>query len=125
MNKFKRTAILLIISVVMILQMVPVSSAAFTGDDRIVVVLDPGHGGKDGGAAGIRNEAYYNLEVALACKAKLEANGSFIVHMTRSTPDKYLTLAERLVYADSVNADVVISLHFNSSASSGIGGVEV
>lgn len=125
MNKLKHTLILLIISVVMILQMIPVSSAAFTGNDRIVVVLDPGHGGKDGGAAGIRSEAYYNLEVALAAKAKLEANGSFIVHMTRSTPDKYLTLAERLVFADSVNADVVISMHFNSSASSGIGGVEV
>ena len=78
-----------------------------------------------GGAAGIRPEAYYNLEVALAAKAKLEANGNFVVYMTRSTSDKYLTLAQRLVYADSVNADVVISMHFNSSATSGMGGVEV
>lgn len=123
---FTKRFIILTLTVIMIsATLVSVSSAVFSGDDRIVVVLDPGHGGKDGGAAGIQSEAYYNLQVALAAKAKLEANGNFIVYMTRSTPDKYLTLAERLYFADTVNADVVISMHFNSSASSGIGGVEV
>lgn len=125
MNILKRTAALFFAVLMTATALCLPSSAAFSGDDRVVVVLDPGHGGKDGGAAGIRNEAYYNLEVALAAKAKLEANGNFIVHMTRSTADKYLTLAQRLVYADSVNADVVISMHFNSSTATGMGGVEV
>ncbi|MBE6708734.1 MAG: N-acetylmuramoyl-L-alanine amidase, partial [Ruminococcaceae bacterium] len=125
MNLIKRIIALLVMLITVLIPLIPISHAAFTGDDRIVVVLDPGHGGKDPGAAGVRSEAYYNLEVALAAKAKLEANGNFIVHMTRSTADKYLTLAERLYFADTVNADVVISIHFNSSASSSMGGVEV
>lgn len=125
MKQIKRLFLLILVLSLSVLPLIVHTSAAFTGDDRIVVVLDPGHGGKDPGAAGVRSEAYYNLEVALAAKAKLEANGSFIVYMTRSTADKELTLAQRLVYADSVNADVVISLHFNSSASSSMSGVEV
>ena len=125
MNRQKRILVFIIMLVLTVVPLIPTSSAAFTGDDKIVVVLDPGHGGKDPGAAGIRSEAYYNLEVALAAKAKLEANGNFVVHMTRSTSDKYLTLAERLYFADTVNADVVISIHFNSSTSSSMGGVEV
>ncbi|MBQ7828398.1 MAG: N-acetylmuramoyl-L-alanine amidase [Clostridia bacterium] len=125
MKLLKRITALIVALMILVLPIIPHASAAFEGQDKVIVVLDPGHGGKDGGAAGIRSEAYYNLEVALAAKAKLEANGNFVVHMTRSTADKYLTLAERLVYADSVNADVVISIHFNSSVSSGMGGVEV
>lgn len=125
MNFLKRIVTLTLAIIITAVPLIPESSAAFTGDDKIIVVLDPGHGGNDPGAAGIQSEAYYNLQVALAAKAKLEANGNFTVHMTRSTADKNLTLAERLYYADTVNADVVISLHFNSSASSSIGGVEV
>lgn len=125
MKLLKQAVSLIVALTILVLPIIPKVSAAFQGQDKIVVVLDPGHGGRDGGAAGIRSEAYYNLEVALAAKAKLEADGNFTVYMTRSTPDKYLTLAQRLVYADSVNADVVISLHFNSSASSAMGGVEV
>lgn len=125
MNHAKRILILVILVILAVVPLTPSADAAFTGDDQIIVVLDPGHGGSDPGAAGIRSEAYYNLEVALAAKAKLEANGNFKVYMTRSTADKNLTLAERLYYADTVNADVCISIHFNSSTSSSMGGVEV
>ena len=114
----KRIFIFCIAVIITVIPFIPQSGAVFTGDERIVVVLDPGHGGTDPGAAGIRPEAYYNLEVALAAKAKLEENGNFIVHISRSTADKTLTIAERLYYADTVNADVVISIHFNSSATS-------
>lgn len=101
------------------------SSVSFQGDDRITVVIDPGHGGKDGGAQGTYSEAYYNLEVAKAFANELERNGSFNVKMTRTTPDEYLTLAERGVFADSVNADLIVSIHFNSSDSPSAKGVEV
>lgn len=125
MNYVKRVVCLIILSITLSSLLIPTGTAAFTGDDKIKVVLDPGHGGRDPGAAGISSEASYNLQVALTVKEKLEENGSFEVYMTRSTADKNLTLAERMYYADSVNADVAISIHFNSGASSGVGGVEV
>ncbi len=129
MRYTKRILTVFLILTVFALSFVPLTpknSAAFSGDDKIVIVLDPGHGGRDvGTTSGIQSEAHYNLQVALAAKAKLEENGSFTVHMTRSTPDEYLTTAERLYFADSVNADIAVSFHFNSSATANTGGVEV
>ncbi|MBP3379163.1 MAG: N-acetylmuramoyl-L-alanine amidase [Clostridia bacterium] len=125
MKLVKRILLLLIIAALTVVPMIPVSGAAFTGDDKIIVVLDPGHGGHDPGAVGIQTEAYYNLTVAHIIREKLEKNGNFVVHMTRSTADKFLTLAERLYFADSVNADIAISVHFNSCTVDTISGVEV
>lgn len=94
---------------------VPVGTAAFSGADRIVIVLDPGHGGKDPGAdAGGVYEKNLTLKLAGLIRDRLSANGSFAVYMTR-TGDTYLSLAERGIYADSVNADLLISIHFDSA----------
>jgi len=124
MSHIKRTVIFILTLILITLSAAPIISAA--PDDKIVIVLDPGHGGKDPGAvSGIRYESYYNLQVALAAKAKLEANGNFIVYMTRSNDDTNPTLAERLYYAYTVDADAVISIHFNSGGATSIGGVEV
>lgn len=101
------------------------TSAEFTGDDKVVVVLDPGHGGKDSGSLGTQYESYYNLMVAQYCADALNKNGNFIVKMTRTTQGEELTLAERGLYGDSVNADILISIHFNSSVSSSAHGIEV
>lgn len=101
------------------------SFAAFTGDDRITVVLDPGHGGKDSGSLGTQYESYYNLKVAQACADALKKNGNFNVKMTRNSQSEELSLAERCVYADSQNADIIVSIHFNSSVSSAAHGIEV
>lgn len=106
-------------------QVIISSGAAFSGDDKINVVIDAGHGGHDPGSAGISYEAYYNLAVARYARDALVANGNFNVYMTRDSSDKYLTLAERMYYADSVNADIAISIHFNSSTSPSVGGIEV
>jgi len=125
MSLIKRTVTALLVLIILFISTIPTYAATFTGDDMIVVVLDPGHGGHDPGAAGVRSEAYYNLRVASYCKAALEANGNFKVYMTRSTEDKYLTLAERLWYAYTVDADICISIHFNSSSSSAVSGIEV
>lgn len=90
-------------------------SAGFSGSDRIVIVLDPGHGGNDPGAsAGGVNEKVLTLRLATLIRQKLEANGSFAVYMTRSG-DSYVSLADRGIYADSVNADLLISIHFDSA----------
>lgn len=121
-----RKLILISLCVLTLLPLLSVSSYAdFTGDDKVVVVLDPGHGGKDSGSLGTQYESYYNLKVAQYCADALNKNGNFIVKMTRTTQSEELTLAQRGLYGDSVNADILVSIHFNSSTSSAPHGIEV
>ncbi len=94
-------------------------------DDKIVIVLDPGHGGHDPGCvSGTRYECEYNYDVALFLQEILEENGSFEVHITRERSE-YKKYLERVLEAEKVNADMIISLHFNSSDVSYVNGVEV
>lgn len=90
------------------------------GDFR-TVILDPGHGGKDPGAVNkYGNEARYNLKLANIVKSQLQKSG-FKVIMTR-TDDAYLSLQERVDFANAVKENAIfISLHFNSGNSSARG----
>lgn len=109
-----------------LLSALPVSSgAAFTGNERVVIVLDPGHGGGNiGTAANGVGEKVFTMRMATLIKQHLEANGSFIVHMTR-TGDYDLEICERGMYANDVNADALISLHFDGSTDTSQHGVTV
>ena len=80
---------------------------------RKTVVIDPGHGGKDPGAAdnGV-TEKNVNLAVGLALERALSARGCKVV-MTRNT-DIYLTLQERTDIANRENADLFVSIHVNA-----------
>ena len=82
---------------------------------RRTVVLDPGHGGADGGTRGARNqlEKNYALDWALRTE-RLLTNAGWKVFLTRRG-DVDLALAERIAFADRVHADLFISLHFNST----------
>jgi len=82
------------------------------GGKRLVVV-DPGHGGKDPGATanGVR-EKDINLGIGLALEDVLRSRG-FEVRMTRRT-DVYLKLQERTDIANQANADVFVSVHANA-----------
>ena len=77
-----------------------------------IIVIDPGHGGKDSGAVGIGKnfEKNITLKVGLLLKKKIEKTGQFKVFLTRSS-DKYLRLRERTKIAKKNNADIFISLH--------------
>jgi len=91
------------------------------------ILLDPGHGGAFGGAqgpAGTR-EADVNLGVALHLWGMLRDAGAD-VHLTRSSDRDLLPagatavrddLAARIATLDSLQAEVFLSLHHNSSAS--------
>ena len=110
---------------VMLITVFPVTASAgnvFEGDDRIVVVLDPGHGGYDPGASrnGVTEESW-SLSVAREIKAILEENGNFIVYMTRNS-DTFLSIAERGIIANKYNADLLFSIHFDSNGSTGVRG---
>lgn len=90
------------------------------GDFR-TVILDPGHGGKDPGATNsLGNEASYNLKVANRVRSQLQTAG-FKVIMTRND-DRYLSLQERVNFANSVKENAIyISIHFNSGSQSARG----
>ncbi|WP_079708411.1 N-acetylmuramoyl-L-alanine amidase [Paraliobacillus ryukyuensis] len=80
-----------------------------------VIVIDPGHGGRDVGAIGVSGgyEKKYVLHTAHNLKTYLEHLGA-IVHLTRET-DNYKMLSSRASYANYQRADVFLSLHYNSS----------
>jgi N-acetylmuramoyl-L-alanine amidase len=81
-----------------------------------VVVLDPGHGGDNYGAKSILTD-HYEKEFALDWAFRLEPllrQRGWKVYLTR-TNDMDIPLADRVSFADSVQADLFISLHFNSS----------
>ncbi len=115
----------LILCIITVFTLIPFANAAFEGEDKIVIVLDPGHGGANVGTAknGV-GEKTLTFRLANMIKERLEANGSFTVHMTRDG-DYDLPLASRGIYANTVNADVLVSLHFDGSTSSLDRGVSV
>lgn len=78
------------------------------------ILLDPGHGGHDGGAPGkFSKEKDLNFLLALDVKKALLRAG-FQVVMTR-TQDVYLPLAQRVELVRKHKADLFISIHHNSS----------
>lgn len=78
-----------------------------------VVVIDPGHGGKDPGAVanGIR-EKDVNLSISRLLAQKLKKAG-YDARLTRDK-DIYLTLQQRTDLANKWNADVFVSIHANA-----------
>lgn len=84
--------------------------------DKLVIVLDPGHGGKDFGACeNGAKEKDINLNVAkkLHDIIEKELNDQVKVVMTRAT-DVYLTLQERADVANDAGGDLFMSIHVNS-----------
>lgn len=83
--------------------------------DTIVVVIDPGHGGDNLGAQvdGII-EKEINLKVATAMYEHLSMYEGVEVHLTHYE-DEELSLKKRAQIAEGLNADYLISLHFNAS----------
>lgn len=80
-----------------------------------VIVLDPGHGGRDAGALGQRtNEKSINLLVAQKLAKMLEKSMPDVkVYMTREG-DRFVTLQGRADFANRKKADLFISIHANS-----------
>lgn len=90
-----------------------------------VIVLDPGHGGRDVGAIGVSGqvESEYTLQTVQILKAVLEQHGAKVL-LTREA-DYYVPLTSRSSLSNLENADVFISVHYNSTpehpSASGIG----
>lgn len=95
--------------------LVPMSVYAAPDDDKIVIVIDAGHGGKSAGAAYFDlKEKDLNLTVAKSIKSYLDRFDNVKVLLTRKD-DRDSKIADRAKYAKAKKADYVISIHFNES----------
>ena len=78
----------------------------------VIIVLDPGHGGKDPGAIGPRRIAEKTVVLAIASKLKqlIDKQPGMHAVLTRSN-DSFVGLRDRLTIARRYNADIFISIH--------------
>ena len=101
-----------------------------TGSKAKVLVIDPGHGGEDGGASSDDGtyEKDLNLKLSLLCSKILKAGG-YDVRLTRTddrmTYDMYddlddytgikktYDLRNRIRFAEEAAADIFVSIHMN------------
>ncbi|MGH6990150.1 MAG: N-acetylmuramoyl-L-alanine amidase family protein [Stellaceae bacterium] len=79
---------------------------------RPTLMLDPGHGGMDPGAIGVRGtyEKYIALDTAREVARLLGRTGRYHVRMTRDD-DKFIALRERVILAQNAGADLFMSIH--------------
>lgn len=105
------------------------SGARTTSTGKVIVVLDPGHGGFDPGTSGFgANEKDLTLKIAKYCKAALEKDGRIQVYMTRETDTSVgnttnvsTDLYNRIQYAIGKKANLFVSIHLNSATASAKG----
>jgi N-acetylmuramoyl-L-alanine amidase len=91
-----------------------------------VVMLDPGHGGKDPGAIGISGtyEKHVALASAMELKRQLEASGRYRVELSR-TRDVFIPLEERVALAQRHGASLFVSMHADALLDHGVRGASV
>jgi len=90
----------------------PKSVAKPAGRRRIIVAIDPGHGGEDPGAIGSRGTYEKNVTLAIGRKLKrlIDAEPGMRAMLTRDD-DYYVPLAARVQKARRVEADLFVSIH--------------
>jgi N-acetylmuramoyl-L-alanine amidase len=91
-----------------------------------LVILDPGHGGRDPGATGVAGtlEKDVTLASALALKASLEAEGRYRVALTRAR-DHYVAPDHRVDLARDLGASLFLSMHADQLSDPGVRGASV
>ncbi|MEG6586825.1 N-acetylmuramoyl-L-alanine amidase [Dendrosporobacter sp. 1207_IL3150] len=96
-----------------------------------VIVLDPGHGGSDPGAIGLNKlkEKEVTLPVAIKVKALLEKAGAKVIMTRQDDRDVFGAaataveeLSARTKVANSIKADLFLSIHANAFANRSVGG---
>ena len=119
MNKRK-----IIISIFFMVLIIGISTISMAND--IVVILDPGHGGWESGAVGGGIlEKDVNWKIAVRVKEIFDATPGITGILARGENDNP-SLYERGMLAKNTGADLLVSFHINSSASStNLSGAEV
>lgn len=133
----KKIRFMCLLIIFCIISVVPVKATINQGEEK-VVLIDPGHGGFDGGAQSKAGtvEKGINLEISQKLKADLEAKGYKVV-MTRESDDglyskgttikekKREDLKKRCEMKKETNCDIFISIHQNMFAQTKCYGAQV
>ena len=95
-------------------------------DEKLVIMIDPGHGGVDPGA--ISRSGTWEKHVVLAFSKELQrqlrATGKYDVRLTRSR-DVFIRLRDRISIARRANADLFLSIHADSIRNPKVRGASV
>lgn len=91
-----------------------------------VIIIDPGHGGKDPGALGTsrlkEKDVVLSMSKQLAASLRKEAGAR--VYLTRPD-DRFITLGERDRIANAKSCDLFLSVHANASVNKKAEGMEI
>lgn len=91
-----------------------------------LVMLDPGHGGKDPGAIGYSGtyEKHVSLATALELKRLLESSGRYRVDLTRGK-DVFIPLDDRVARGQARGAALFVSMHADALSDHSVRGASV
>ncbi len=88
----------------------------------LTIVLDPGHGGNDGGTVGVREtkEKDLTLKTSEILSHHLRSAGAEVI-LTRQS-DVYVDLRKRVYAGHQVSADAFISIHYDATENNSVSG---
>ena len=108
-------------------QSIPVQQATVSKRSHdVVIVIDPGHGGKDPGATGPggTHEKTIVLKISRDLQRDINRQLGFVAYLTRND-DYYLTLRQRLAIARRYKADMFIAIHADAYPDSDAHGASI
>lgn len=113
-------------SIILILLMISSCLIEVNGQGKTwIIVMDPGHGGKDPGALGsFAKEKDINLAIALKAGEYIEQNFNNVKVLYTRKEDVFVGLIERADFANKNKADLFISIHANAISKKSIKGTE-
>lgn len=93
---------------------------------KAVIVVDPGHGGKDPGATGARGTREKDIALAVSKRLAALINREYgmTARLTRAN-DRFLSLRERVEFARRHRADLFISVHADAAPNKKVQGASV
>lgn len=102
------------------------STANAKSDDKIVIVVDPGHGGEDPGAIGAKKtmEKTVVLQIARRLATLINAEKNMKAVLTRNS-DHFVSLGGRVAIARRVKAHLLVSIHADAWVKSSARGSSV
>jgi N-acetylmuramoyl-L-alanine amidase len=104
------------------------STQSFSQKDKIIVVIDPGHGGSDPGHLSSNKnhlpEKALNLLIAKKFGSYIEQNMKNVTIIYTRTDDSFPSLDDRVEKANNAKADYFISIHCNANARTAVHGTE-
>lgn len=123
--------VLVLCCIFMLIFGIPMKASSDEREEQKIILIDPGHGGIDGGAKSKNGtiEKNINLQISEKLKKELEDSG-YIVHMTRTedlelSSKKGKDLSARCQMKIDTKCDLFISIHQNMFPQSSCFGAQV